>query len=176
METVCIFSSDELGEIETIKSILEENDIPTLVKNLYTQNLFGGLKIFTGHDAIAGSMQIFVREEDLEKGLRILQQDSNGVVLQEDESGEREHASIETQKDVSAPLEAGVREIEDHELKRIIYTAYLLSILSFLVIPYLFNIPALFVLKKYRKTISLMLFILSSLLAITGVIAMIRVF
>jgi len=42
-KTVCIFSSDDLEEIETIRRILEENDVPTIVKNQHTQNMFGGL-------------------------------------------------------------------------------------------------------------------------------------
>jgi hypothetical protein len=36
METVCIFSSDDEGEAETIRDVLEKNGIPTMVKNLYT--------------------------------------------------------------------------------------------------------------------------------------------
>jgi len=82
VNTVCIFSSDDIGEIEAIKNILEENSIPTMIKNLYTQNVFGGLKIFTGHDAIAGSIQIFVREDDLEKGLEILKGDDEIVAVE----------------------------------------------------------------------------------------------
>jgi hypothetical protein len=61
MEIVCLFSSDDEGEIEWIRSQLEENGIPTMIKNLYTQNLFSGIKLFTGHDAIAGSIQIWER-------------------------------------------------------------------------------------------------------------------
>ena len=74
MEIVCIFSSDDEGKIEWIKTQLEENGIPTIVKNLYTQNLFSGIKLFTGHDPIAGSIQIYVREDELQIGLEILKE------------------------------------------------------------------------------------------------------
>lgn len=73
METVCIFSSDDESEVISIRGILEQNGIPTMVKNLYTQNLFTWTKMFSGHDAIAGSIQVFVREDDLDRGLELLQ-------------------------------------------------------------------------------------------------------
>lgn len=73
MESVCIFSSDDETEVLSIQEILESNGIPTMVKNLYTQNLFSWTKLFTGHDAVAGSIQVFVREDDLDRGLELLQ-------------------------------------------------------------------------------------------------------
>lgn len=79
METVCIFSSDDESEVISIQSILEENGIPTLVKNFYTQNLFTWTKLVTGHDAIAGSIQVCVREDDLDRGLELLKGDVVGL-------------------------------------------------------------------------------------------------
>jgi hypothetical protein len=37
--------------------------IPTVVRNRYTQNLFSGMKMNTGHDAIVGSIRVIVRDD-----------------------------------------------------------------------------------------------------------------
>lgn len=160
METVCIFSSDDLGEVETIRNILETNGITTLVRNLYTQNIFGGLKPFTGHDAIAGSIQIFVRESDLERGLKLLSEDSIETIVQE----ENGHEPPQDQREV-AEKEG---DAEERKTKLLLYLANVLTGLSFLILPYLVNLPVLIALSKRRRTAFIMLLVLSTVLAATG--------
>ena len=165
MNTVCIFSSDDIGEIEAIKNILEENSIPTMIKNLYTQNVFGGLKIFTGHDAIAGSIQIFVREDDLEKGLEILKGDDEIVAVESSNVEPGKHQVNEHKKS---------DDFEESELKRLIYVAFVLSAFSFLVVPYFINLPVLIRLSKVRKTIFRMLLVFSTAMMLFGAMVLIR--
>ncbi len=87
METVCTFSSDDEAEVASVRDLLEENGIPTLVKNLYTQNLFSYTKMLTGHDAISGSIQVFVRQDDIDRGLELLTEATEGGGEQEGNSG-----------------------------------------------------------------------------------------
>jgi hypothetical protein len=165
MNTVCIFSSDDVGEIEAVKDLLEEHNIPTMIKNFYTQNVFGGLKLFTGHDAIAGSIQIFVREDDLEKGLELLKGD-------EEETVDEGNVVLETEQANNA------KNTSNHganELKRLIYVGYILSVFSFLIVPYFINIPILMKLSKTRKTLFKMLLILGTILMLFGIMVLIRI-
>jgi hypothetical protein len=161
METICIFSSDDDGEAETIRDVLEKNGIPTLVKNLYTQNLFSGVKMYTGHDAIAGSIQVFVREDDLERGLELLK--GEGIAPEE--------MAPEAQE--AAPEPADEPEVRRSEERRLVYLCTILTGLSFLIIPYLINLPLLFRLAKIRQKPFVMLLSLGTLLALGGVIFLI---
>ncbi len=165
MNTVCIFSSDDMGEIEAVKDLLEEHDIPIMIKNLYTQNVFGGLKLFTGHDAIAGSIQIFVREDDLEKGLELLKGDDQETV---DEGNVASGTGQANNTENTANHEAD-------ELKRLIYVTYFLSMFSFLIVPYFINIPILMKLSKTRNTLFKMLLILGTILMLFGIMVLVRI-
>ncbi len=166
METVCIFATDDLGEAENVRDILEAKDIPTMVKNLYTQNLFGGLKPFSGHDPIAGSIQIFVREDDLEKGLAILEE-SQGLPIQE---GPEDLLPEEPYGEKVAD-EAFLKAARE---KRLIYFANLLGAFSFLVLPYFVNLLLLRRLYSTRRSLALMILGLSSVLAAGGLFFMLR--
>ncbi len=158
MDTICIFSSDDEGEAETISDVLEKNGIPTLVKNLYTQNLFSGVKMYTGHDAIAGSIQVFVREDELERALELLK--GEGLAPEEPER------EVEEPVPESRTEPAEERRIEE---KRLVYLCTILAGLSFLVLPYLVNLPLLFRLAKLRQKLFVMLIGLGSVLAAGGI-------
>jgi len=159
METVCIFSSDDEGEAETIRDVLEKHDIPTLVKNLYTQNLFSGIKMYTGRDVVAGSIQVFVREDDLERGLEVLKGEG---IAPEELVQEAEEPSTEPRDD-----SADERRIEE---KRLVYLGTTLAVLSFLILPYLVSLPLLFRLVKIRQTLAVMLLSLGTVLAVGGLV------
>jgi hypothetical protein len=162
METVCIFSSDDEGEAETIRDVLEKNGIPTMVKNLYTQNLFSGIKMYTGHDAIAGSIQVFVREDELERGLEVLK--SEGIAPEE-VVPEVEGSASQLHDDSEAA--ARVKE------RRLVYFCGTLAAVSFLVLPYLANLPLLYRLAKIRLRLAVMLLSLGTVLAFGGIIFLI---
>jgi hypothetical protein len=158
METVCIFSSDDEGEAETIRDVLQKNGIPTMVKNLYTQNLFSGVKMYTGHDVVAGSIQVFVREDELERGLEVLK--GEGIAPEEtvEEAEEPEPGP---------PDDPGERQAGE---KRLVYLCTTLTAVSFLVLPYLVNLPLLFRLAKIRQKLFVMLLSLGTVLAFGGIV------
>jgi hypothetical protein len=172
MEIVCIYSSDDEVEIESMKNQLEENGIPTMIKNLYTQNLFSGIKLFSGHDAIAGSIQLYVREDEVHKSYTILKESGFDVGDEPDSttSGTEEiPESDEHRTKAAAP--------DDKEEARIVlYPAYILTCLSIFVIPFFINIAILIGLRHTKKNASIMLGILGAALAITGGFFMTRFF
>lgn len=161
MESVCIFSTDDLSEAENVRSILEENEIQSMMKNAYTQNIFGGLKPFGGHDPIAGSIQIFVLENQVDKAIKILNDGSDNCddKIIEEESDLNNSEKKESQLINNSPI-----------INRTIYLSYLLSAMSFLIIPYFINIPFLIKLSKTRKTIFYMLLIQSTIFLIGALI------
>jgi hypothetical protein len=158
VETVCIFSSDDEGEAETIRDVLEKNGIPVLVKNLYTQNLFSGIKMYTGHDVVAGSIQVFVREDELERGLEVLK--GEGIAPE----------ALAPETEESAPDRRDDPEERRFEEKRLIFLCTTLTVLSFLLLPYLVNLPLLFRLAKIRQKLFVMLLSLGTVLAVGGII------
>ena len=81
MELFRLASSDDIAEIESIRGLLEDKGIPVMVKNAYTQNLFGGLKPFSGHDPIAGSIQLFIDETEYDRAVAALE--GSGFLPQE---------------------------------------------------------------------------------------------
>jgi hypothetical protein len=164
MEIVCIFSSDDEGEIEWIKNQLEENGIPTMIKNLYTQNLFSGIKLFTGHDSIAGSIQLYIRDDEVHKSLEILREKGFDIAKEQKEGGSGKDETAERQTESTE----NVAFQEEDETRKAVFPAYLLTCLSVFVIPFLINIPILLGLSKARRTASIMLGILSGALAIAG--------
>ena len=156
MNTVCIVSTDDEAEVVAVRDLLEQNGIPTMVKNFYTQNMFGGVKPFSGHDPIAGSMQVLVREDDLERGLKLL-----GI---EEQSPEEDRA---LPNEAAAPSSKTFDQAQALQ-KRTLYICCVLSALSFLILPYLLNFLLLFTLRRERKTLFYMLLFLSTALAAVG--------
>jgi len=164
MEIVCIYSSDDELEIESIKNQLEDNGIPTLVKNLHTQNLFGGIKLFTGHDPIAGSIQIYVRQDEVKKSAEIL--GTMGIDIPE---STEDAAPSKNELNESKPVQStNDMEKEEDTARRVSYPIYLLTALSFLVIPFVINIPFLVSVGKTRKTAAIMMGIVGGMMAIAG--------
>jgi hypothetical protein len=172
MEIVCIFSSDDESEIEWMKNQLEERGVPTLIKNLYTQNLFSGIKLFSGHDAIAGSIQLYVREDEVQKSLEILRE--SGFDMADETAGSQSNTE-EMEEGREGKVEAAAVDERD-DPRKAVFAAYLLTCLSIFVIPFLINVPILFGLGKTRRTASIMLGLLGGVLAITGGYFMTRYF
>ena len=164
MEIVCIYTSDDEVEIESIKNQLEDNGIPTLVKNLYTQNLFSGIKLFTGHDPIAGSIQIYVRKDEVDNSAEIL--GAMGIDFPEsaEDATPSQHEFIESK---AVQLTNDIEKEED-TARRVSYPIYLLTALSFLVIPFLINVPLLVSVGKSRKMAAIMMGIVCGMMAIAG--------
>jgi len=157
VNTVCIVSTDDEAEVAAVRDLLEQNGIPTLVKNFYTQNMFGGVKPFSGHDPIAGSIEIHVRQDDLQRGLDLL-----GM----EELPPEEVAAAEPRESNGAPAKTFDRE--QAVRNRTLYVCTLLTALSFLIVPYLVNVPLLFTLRKERRPLFYMLLSLSTGLAAVG--------
>lgn len=86
MNISCIFSHDDEGRAQVVAEFLESRGIPALVKNQYLQNLFGGLKIFTGFDPVVGTAKVFVREDQADEALALLSAEPLAA-LDEDEEG-----------------------------------------------------------------------------------------
>ena len=74
----CVFSGNNEIEALQIKELLESNGIVTYVKNLHIQNLFGATKMFTGMDLLAGNIEIYVSEYDVDKAIALL--DTNEII------------------------------------------------------------------------------------------------
>lgn len=151
MDLKQVFSTNSEAEAFQVSDLLEKNGIETMMKNYFTQNLFGGLKPFTGYDPIAGSIEIFVTEENLEKSINLLENEPYEEICNEESSQDNSISeNMEKQQ---------ITETENANEKRIIYFAHVLSALSFLLIPILVNIQNLIYLKNNRKTIfNLLLF------------------
>jgi hypothetical protein len=162
MELMCFFSSDDLAEIENVKTLLEKNDVLVMVKNAYTQNLFGGLKPFSGHDPVAGSIQIFINENDYDKAIAII--DQSGLFPEKIEDEQIENENIGDESQIDKTNDDDTEFMENAKLKRDIYFASLLTALSFLIIPYIGNLFLLYKIGKKRKPISITLFIVGTIL------------
>ena len=160
MELITVFASDDIEEIAIIKNILDKGDINYLVKNEYTQNLFGGVKPFSGHDPVAGSIQIQVREDDFDKCLQLI--DEN--VIEEDVQDTSNEAVEEPENEVSEePFMKKAKE------QRALYLAQVLSVFSIFIVPYVINLFLLNKLKDNRKNLAIMLFIISTIMLIFGI-------
>ena len=164
METRCIYSSDDLADIEAVKGLLEEGGYPVMVKNQFTQNIFGGLKPFSGHDPIAGSMEIHVREDHVDPCLELLEStmgDDEVEVAREEEEGADE-AVVETRESSEAAFMRIAKE------KRLLYFGYLCAALSWFLLPYVGCLAIGVILSKKRRMASRMLLSLGTILFLVG--------
>jgi len=159
MELVTVFASDTIDDIVFIKNLLDKSGITYLVKNEYTQNLFGGLKPFSGHDPIAGSIQIQIREDDYDRCLELIEEN----VSEENEQTPSGTTVEEQTNEISDESEPNA-----YDEKRILYLAQVLSLFSIFLIPYIINVFILYQLKTKRKKIAIILFIISTVMAIVG--------
>ena len=162
MDLICFFSSDDFAEIENVKALLEENDIPVMVKNAYTQNLFGGLKPFSGHDPIAGSMHIYISENEYDKASKIIEE--SGLFEESDNTEMTQDDITESTEDNDQKDKNDDEFLESAKEKRAIYFASLLTALSFLIVPYFINLFLLYKIGKNRKQISVILLCVSTIL------------
>ncbi|MBL8967583.1 MAG: DUF2007 domain-containing protein [Spirochaetaceae bacterium] len=160
MELLCLASGDDVAYIESIRALLEERGIPAMVKNAYTQNLFGGLKPFSGHDPIAGSIQLFIDEKDYDGAVAALE--GSGFLPMGEDLAPGDQPAAAREEPASPPGQDD-EALSAARRKRDIYFAYLLSASSFLVLPYVLNLPLLYRIGKERRTIALMLLALGSL-------------
>jgi Putative prokaryotic signal transducing protein len=150
VDTVCIVSTDDEAEVTAVRDLLEQNGVPTLIKNFYTQNMFGGVKPFSGHDPIAGSMEVHVLRDDLKRGLELL-----GI------------EELPLDRVPPAEPSASMKTFDEKQAvqRRTLYICTVLTALSFLILPYLLNLPLLFSLRRERRTLFFMLLFLSTAIA-----------
>jgi hypothetical protein len=133
MDIECIYESNDFSEIESIKELLEKNDIPVMIKNMYNQNLLGGLIPLTGSDPVAGSMQIFINSNEVEKGLKLIEENqqylvsTNTNVFQNSENEKED-------EDIDSSI------IKDSETKKKMILSIVFACISFAFIPYILNI------------------------------------
>jgi hypothetical protein len=151
MSLIEVFSSSNDIEVEFIKDILDKNDILYMIKNEHIQNIMGGMKPFSGIDPLAGPIRIYVDEKDIEECKKIIEANS----LAEENTVEK----IETRaREHSEEVIVGTEKI------RTIYVAYVLTSMSFLILPYFINLFILYKIYKTNKTAAKSLFVISSLL------------
>ncbi len=63
-DLITVFESGNQAVIAVVKSILDDAEIPYIVKGENVQNLFGLGVIGTGYNIITGPIQIQVNQED----------------------------------------------------------------------------------------------------------------
>lgn len=146
-----IFSTDNEHEALQVKEFLEQNSIPCYIKNLYTQNLFTYTKFFTGTDPIAGQIQIIAKEQDVETALRYLT-DYFGI---DEQSGEKKNEN---------------NTIIKSKERTIISKALIFTVMSFLIIPIIFNIKNIIYLYKNNKIIFYLTLILNLMIIIPSIL------
>jgi hypothetical protein len=153
METGCIYATNNDIEAGQVVELLESHGIPTLVKNMSTQNIFGGLKPFAGYDAIAGAIEVHIREDDNEKAGQLLKEFfAEGEDLLEGETPRMDEGDTDKDNYQLPSVMQGKNEKEPSNIKRILYFSLILSALSFLSLPFAFNIFFLIELCKTKKS------------------------
>ncbi len=161
MDLECIFEANDITEIERVKDLLETNNINVIVKNYHTQNLFGGYKVFAGYDPIVGSIQLYVNKKDSELSVNLIKTIITGYDIDE-------NYEVEPQMELNDNKENAVN---NGKVNRLIYFCFLLTMLTFMVFPYILNLFLLYKLSKKKKNIAIMLFSLSTLFLIISFIA-----
>jgi hypothetical protein len=141
----CIFSGNNEIEALQIKELLENNGIVTYVKNLHTQNLLGATKMFTGMDLLAGNIEIYVSEHDLDNAIALLNDENN--------TGDNEYEEI-IEDEIHNVSENNNDKMDDYE-KSILGKSFILSFLSFFITPIFFNIGYLIHLWKNKIIIAI---------------------
>ncbi len=70
LDLVCVLSTHDLGLVELAKSLLDEANIPAMVRNEKLQDLFGiGRLTF---NPVSGEVEFFVNASDQEAALEVL--------------------------------------------------------------------------------------------------------
>ena len=146
---ICIYSGSDEIEVLQVKEILENNGILTYVKNLHTQNILGATKIFTGMDLLAGDIEIYINENDLDKALSLLNKEIKTVDI------ENEQCEDENEKNINDISENKNAENIDYYEKSIIGKSFVLSFFTFLISPFFFNIGYLMHLWKNKRGLAI---------------------
>jgi len=85
MKLVTVLSTGEGAMIALAKSMLDEANIPYLVKDELTQDLFGVGRMGAGSSLIVGPVEIQVRYKDAERALELLSDLKEGYTHCEDD-------------------------------------------------------------------------------------------
>jgi hypothetical protein len=156
MDIACVFESSDISEIENIKSLLEQNGIDVLVKNQSIQNLLGGLVPLLGVDPIAGAIQIFVIENEIDRALKIIEDNQDTIIsinrntVLEPETEEEDVENKETD------IHKGTSKLH--------FLSIVCCITSFMLVPYILNIFILKKLYQKEKIRSWVVFIISTII------------
>ena len=142
----CIFSTNSEIEALQVKDSLENNGITTLIKNLHTQNILGTTKMFTGIDLLAGSIEIYVAEYDVDNAIALLKEYIDTTNIESEDFVKNDI------NDVSETISE--ENIKNYD-KSILGKSFILSFISFSFSPLLFNIGYLVKLWKYKRNIAI---------------------
>jgi hypothetical protein len=159
----CVFSTNNEIEALQVKDLLENNGITTLIKNLHTQNILGATKMFTGIDLLAGCIEIYVSEYDVDFAIELLKENINITNNKSDEFVENDINDISEIKS-----EENIIKYD----KSILGKSFILSIISFSFSPLFFNIGYLIKLWKYERNIAIIYTIITVISTSFGVFAL----
>jgi hypothetical protein len=169
LDTAIIFTTDDYIEASQVIDFLETNGIPTMAKNMHTQNLFSSFKPFLGRDPIAGSIQVIVKEEDAERSIALLEE--RLPPAGEEADGDETVDAVDVVEEPDAIQERPYSETsagKEFYQTRTLYIALTLAMTSFFVVPALLNIPFLIKLRRTRPALFAMLAALTVLTAAAG--------
>jgi hypothetical protein len=152
MELQCVFSTNDESEAMYVKDLLESHEIDVMVRNQFTQNLFGTAKIFSGVDPVAGSIEVFVDEKNVDQSLEILCADIRLSPNLKDDCIEQDNID-----EIESIGNTEDEESDEFKYKRAVLFAYWLTAISFVIIPILVNIPNLVRIYRKRKSVFWML-------------------
>jgi phospholipid N-methyltransferase len=117
--------------------------------------------VFVGKDTVSGPLRILIREEDEERCLKIIEENS----IQDNNVQEEIEKIIEEKEE---------RKENNNGERRLIYFAYLLTGLSFLIIPYIINIYILTRLAKTKRVPAILLFIVSTVFGVISSVFLVK--
>ena len=159
----CVFSTNSEIEALQAKDLLENNGITILIKNLHTQNILETTKMFTGIDLLAGSIEIYVTEHDVDNAVALLKENINSTEIESEEFVENEI------NDVSK-----IKQDENFKNydKSILGKSFILSFISFSFSPLIFNIGYLIKLWKYKRNIAIIYTIITVISTSFGVLTL----
>ncbi len=148
----CIFENNDLFEVERVKDLLKKNNIEVMVKKQYTQNLFGGYKLFAGYDPVVGSIQVFVNKANIDTANELIRTSIIGRDIEE-----------LTEREIDEKTDDSVNKNNRNNdaTNRTIFICFALAMVSVFIIPFIINLFILNKLRKERKAISIMLFAIS---------------
>lgn len=122
-----------------------------MVKNQYTQNLFGGYKLFAGYDPVVGSIQVFVNKANIDTANELIRTSIIGRDIEE-----------MTEMEIDDKTDDSVKNNRNNDTtNRKIFICFALAMFSVFIVPFIINLFILNNLRKERKVLSIMLFAIS---------------